>query len=180
MKQALHVIEPTGHPAIPPSMPFALDAKIGKYLIFKLGEEEFGTSVLKVKEIMKMQEITVVPQAPASVQGVINLRGKIIPVINLRRKFGLNDQQHTELTCIVVVRIQLNGGEQPMGIVVDGVVEVLTLTQEDIEDSPDFGMETSAPYVMGMAKIRGKVKILLDIDRVLGGLEYERLAAERA
>ncbi len=164
----------------PSGMPSTSDSRTGKYLIFKLGQEEFGTSVLKVKEIMKMQEITAVPQAPASVQGVINLRGKIIPVINLRCKFGLDEQQPTDVTCIVVVRIQLDGGgEQPMGIVVDGVVEVLTLTQDDIEDSPDFGMEASAPYVMGMAKIKGKVKILLDIDQVLSGLEGERLNADR-
>ncbi len=172
MGTALLATTPTGVPA-------TSDARIGKYLIFKLGQEEFGTSVLKVKEIMKMQEITVVPQAPSSVQGVINLRGKIIPVINLRRKFGLDEQQPTDVTCIVVVRIRLDGGEQPMGIVVDGVVEVLTLTQEDIEDSPDFGMEASAPYVMGMAKIKGKVKILLDIDQVLSGLEGERLGGDR-
>lgn len=173
MGTALHTTSPSG-------MPPAFDARVGKYLIFKLGQEEFGTSVLKVKEIMKMQEVTVVPQAPPSVQGVINLRGKIIPVINLRRKFGLEEQQPTDLTCIIVLRIQLDGGEQPMGIVVDGVVEVLTLAQDDIEDSPDFGMETSAPYVMGMAKIRGKVKILLDIDQVLSGLERERLTADHA
>ncbi len=173
MGTALHPTSSSGTAATP-------DIRIGKYLIFKLGQEEFGTSVLKVKEIMKMQEITVVPQAPPSVQGVINLRGKIIPVINLRCKFGLDEQQPTDLTCIVVVRIQLDGGEQPMGIVVDGVVEVLTLTQDDIEDSPDFGMETPAPYVMGMAKIKGKVKILLDIDQVLSGLEREKLTLHRA
>ncbi len=173
MGTALLTTTPSGMPSTP-------DSRVGKYLIFKLGQEEFGTSVLKVKEIMKMQEITAVPQAPSSVQGVINLRGKIIPVINLRCKFGLDEQQPTDVTCIVVVRIQLDGGgEQPMGIVVDGVVEVLTLTQDDIEDSPDFGMEASAPYVMGMAKIKGKVKILLDIDRVLSGLEGERLNADR-
>jgi purine-binding chemotaxis protein CheW len=156
-----------------------MEGLAGKYLIFQLGEEEFGTSVLKVKEIMKMQEITLVPQTPAFMQGVINLRGKIIPVINLRSKFGLMPQENTDITCIVVVRIQLDGREQPMGIVVDAVVEVMTLSGEDIEDAPDFGMDDSASYVMGMAKIKGKVKILLDIDRVLSGSERDRLSLVR-
>lgn len=154
----------------------ATGASAGKYLIFQLGTEEFGTSVLTVKEIMKMQEITVVPQTPSFVQGVINLRGKIIPVVSLRRKFGLPEQGHTELTCIVVVRIQMESGEQSMGIVVDGVVEVLTLNADDIEDAPDFGLDAAATYVQGMAKIKGKVKILLDINRVLNGQEMTGLA----
>ena len=152
------------------------DVRAGKYLIFQLGEEEFGTSVLKVKEIMKMQEITVVPQTPPFVQGVLNLRGKIVPVINLRRKFGMAEQANTELTCIVVVRMQSELGEQPMGIVVDGVVEVLTLNADEIEDAPDFGLDAVSTYVRGMAKIKGKVKILLDIDQVLNGSDLSRFA----
>jgi purine-binding chemotaxis protein CheW len=152
---------------------------MGKYLIFQLGEEEFGTSVLTVKEIMKMQEITVVPQTPYFVQGVINLRGKIVPVINLRRKFEMPERENTELTCIVVVRLSTDGGEQPVGIVVDGVVEVLTLNAEDIEDSPDFGLDGARSYVRGMAKVKGKVKMLLDIDQVLGGRELESYAGSR-
>ena len=155
------------------------DLRAGKYLIFQLGEEEFGAGVLKVKEIMKMQEVTSVPQTPSFVQGVINLRGKIVPVINLRRKFKLPEQENTERTCIVVVRMQLNGIEQPMGIVVDGVVEVLTLSSDDIEDTPDFGLDGIMPYVQGMAKIKGKVKILLDIDQVLSNQDSNTLATLR-
>ena len=155
------------------------DLRAGKYLIFQLGNEEFGASVLKVKEIMKMQEVTSVPQTPSFVQGVINLRGKIVPVINLRRKFKLSEQENTERTCIVVVRMQLHGTEQPMGIVVDGVVEVLTLSSDDIEDTPDFGLDGIMPYVQGMAKIKGKVKILLDMDQVLSSQDSNALATLR-
>ena len=149
----------------------------GKHLIFQLGSEEFAINVMNVKEIMKMQAITSVPQTPSFVQGVINLRGKIVPVINLRRKFGIEDREDTELTCIVVVRMQVDGGEQPVGIVVDGVVEVLTFNGEDIEDTPDFGLDGVMPYVRGMAKIKGRVKIVLDIEQVLRGNQLERMVA---
>ncbi len=162
-----------------PGAQSATDDRAGKYLIFQLAGEEFGVSVLKVREIMKMQEITPVPQTPAFVRGVINLRGRIVPVIDLRRRFRMIEQDSTELTCIVVVRVPLHGGEQSMGIVVDGVVEVLTLSPDDIEDAPDFGLEVITPYVRGMAKIKGKVKILLDIDQVLHGQEIEKIAILR-
>jgi purine-binding chemotaxis protein CheW len=151
----------------------ALDRRAGKYLIFHLGQEEFGASVLSVKEIMKMQEITTVPQTPACVQGVINLRGKIVPVINLRRKFAMEERENTGLTCIVVMRLSSEHGERLTGIVVDGVVEVLTLNASDIEDAPDFGLELARSYVLGMAKTKGKVRILLDIDQVLSARELE-------
>jgi purine-binding chemotaxis protein CheW len=147
----------------------------GKHLIFQLGAEEFAINVMNVKEIMKMQAITIVPQTPSFVQGVINLRGKIVPVINLRRKFGIEDREDTDLTCIVVVRMQVEGGEQPIGIVVDGVVEVLTFNHDDIEDTPDFGLDGVMPYVRGMAKVKGRVKIVLDIDQVLHGNHLERM-----
>jgi purine-binding chemotaxis protein CheW len=154
-----------------------VDPRAGKYLILELGDEEFGISVMQVKEIMKMQEITTVPQTPQFLQGVINLRGRIVPVVNLRSKFNMPEQTYTEHTCIVVVRVQLEGGEQPMGIVVDGVIEVLLLGSDDIEDSPDFGRESTNSYVRGMAKSKGKVKILLDIDRVLSSRELSGFAS---
>ena len=154
----------------------SVDKRAGKYLIVELATEQFGISVLQVKEIMKMQEITTVPQTPAFLEGVINLRGRIVPVVDLRSKFGMPSQEHTERTCIVVVRVQMDNGEQPMGVVVDGVVEVLMLDAADIEDSPDFGREVANSYVRGMAKSKGKVKILLDIDRVLSSQEFSRFA----
>lgn len=153
------------------------DVRAGKYLIVELANEQFGISVLQVKEIMKMQEITSVPQTPASLEGVINLRGRIVPVVDLRSKFGMPEQPYTERTCIVVVRVQMEAGEQPMGVVVDGVVEVLTLDSGDIEDTPDFGREVTASYVRGMAKSKGMVKILLDIDKVLSNQELSRFAS---
>jgi purine-binding chemotaxis protein CheW len=149
-----------------------IDQRAGKYLIFQLGLEEFGISVMQVKEIMKMQEVTSVPQTSHYLQGVINLRGRIVPVVNLRRKFSLPDAENTDRTCIVVVRSVIGGVEQPMGLIVDGVQEVLMLSSSEIEDAPDFGREVLSDYVRGMATCKGKVKILLDIDVVLNGTSH--------
>ena len=160
-----------------PAAPLNRDDRSGKYLVFQLGSEEFGIRVLQVREIMGVQDITSLPQTPAHVKGVINLRGKVIPVVDLRLKFGLPEQEHTERTCIIVV--QVNRGNRPvsMGIVVDGVVEVLTLAASDIEDTPDFGGGAATPYLLGMAKVKGKVKILLEIDQVLIGQDMSGLDA---
>jgi purine-binding chemotaxis protein CheW len=144
------------------------DERSGKYLVFELGREEFGIRVLKVREIMGIQEITAVPQTPPYVKGVINLRGKVIPVVDLRLKFNLPEQEHTRRTCIIVVQLRGEAGPMLMGIVVDGVAEVLNLSAADIEDTPDFGTGASSAYLLGMAKVKGKVKILLDIDQVMG------------
>jgi purine-binding chemotaxis protein CheW len=152
----------------------------GKYLIFELGNEEFGIGVLQVKEIMKLQEITRVPRAPEYLQGVINLRGRIVPVINLRRRFQMPEEAYTERTCIVVVRTEVGGVEQPIGIIVDGVVEVLLLAADEIEERPDYGREEASSFVRGMAKSKGKVKILLDIDQVLSSQELDTVAAINA
>ena len=158
------------------AVPFAPTDRSGKYLIFHLGTEDFGTEVLKVREIMGLQDITTVPQTPDYVKGVINLRGKVIPVVDLRLKFGLSPQEYTARTCIIVVRTVQAGAEMMIGIIVDGVVEVLTLTEDDIEDTPDFGPGVETPYLRGMAKIKGKVKILLDIDQVLSSNELNGLS----
>jgi purine-binding chemotaxis protein CheW len=153
------------------------DPRAGKYLVFQLGKEDFGTNVLKIREIMKLQEITKVPQTPGFVKGVINLRGKVIPVIDLRAKFGMPEQEYTDQSCIIVIRTHSAGGEIAVGIVVDGVVEVLTLVAADIEDTPDFGRGAVNPCLLGMAKIKGKVKILLDMDEVLSRQEIQSLDA---
>lgn len=157
-------------------MPAASD-RAGKYLIFHLGVEEFGTGVLQVREIMGLQDITTVPQTPPYVKGVINLRGKVIPVVDLRLKFGLQPEEYTQRTCIIVVRTVQNEHDLMIGIIVDGVAEVLTLAEADIEDTPDFGPGVETPYLRGMAKIKGKVKILLDIDKVLNSTELNGLNA---
>jgi purine-binding chemotaxis protein CheW len=140
----------------------------GKYLTFALSDEEYGLPVLKVREIIKMMSITTVPQVPGHVRGVINLRGKVIPVIDLRLKFGFAAQDYTERTCIIVVEVALSNGAVMMGIIVDHVSEVLSITPEEIEQTPEFGERVETSYMKGIAKVKGKVKILLDLDRVLG------------
>jgi len=147
------------------------DARAGKYLTFLIGKEEFGVAVLKVREIMGIQDITAVPQTPAYLKGVINLRGKVIPVVDLRLKFGLASIDYTQRTCIIVVQLQGSSGSLLMGIVVDEVSEVLTLASADIEDTPDFGANVETKYILGMAKVKDKVKILLDINEVLTARE---------
>ena len=141
--------------------------KEGKYLTFSLAEEEYGISILKIKEIIGMMPITMVPQTPEFVKGVINLRGKVIPVIDLRLKFGMDSIDYTERTCIIVVEIEGYAGTVQIGIVVDAVSEVLTIKGDDIEETPTFGTKLNTDYILGMAKMEGGVKILLDIDRVL-------------
>ena len=157
--------------------PQSVEHRAGKYLTFQLGNEEFAIQVLRVREIMGVQEITAVPQTPSYVKGVINLRGKVIPVVDLRLKFGLPEMEYTQRTCIIVVQIQGPAGKLLIGVIVDAVSEVLTLQAGDIEDTPDFGDGVPIPYLLGMAKIKGKVKILLDIDRVLSSQEISGLSA---
>ena len=140
----------------------------GKYLTFMLGREEYGLPVLKVREIIKVMDITHVPQVAAHVLGVINLRGKVIPVIDLRRKFGFPAQEHTERTCIIVAEVELSQATVMMGVVVDAVSEVVNVTSAEIDGAPDFGGQNQTDYILGLAKVKGSVKILLDLDRVLG------------
>lgn len=139
----------------------------GKYLSFSLAGEEYGIGILKVKEIIGMMNITPMPQTPEFVKGVINLRGRVIPVIDLRLRFGLQRQEYTERTCIVVVEIQSDGKELMIGVVVDSVSEVLNIKGTDIEETPSFGNDVDTEYILGMAKYDGGVKILLDIGHVL-------------
>ena len=139
----------------------------GKYLSFFLDREEYGIGILKVKEIIGMMPITPIPQTPEYVKGVINLRGKVIPVIDLRLRFGMAEIAYTDRTCIIVVEFSSASGRLHTGIVVDAVSEVLNIKGSDIEDTPTFGTKLSTDFVLGMAKIGSGVKILLDIDRVL-------------
>jgi purine-binding chemotaxis protein CheW len=152
-----------------------LDPRGGKYLTFGLGKEEFAIQVMRVREIMGIQEITAVPQTPAYVKGVLNLRDKVIPVVDLRLKFGLPELEYTQRTCIIVAQIENLSEKLMLGIIVDGVSEVLTLPAADIEDTPDFGNGVETPYILGMAKIKSKVKILLDINQVFTAQEVARL-----
>lgn len=156
------------------------DTRAGKYLTFGLGREEFAIQVMCVREIMGVQEITAVPQMPEYVKGVINLRGKVIPVVDLRLKFGMPAQEYTQRTCIIVVQIDQQGSRLLIGTVVDEVSEVLTLQSADIEDTPDFGRGVATPYLLGMAKVKGKVKILLDINKVMSEQEVQGLGSALA
>lgn len=152
------------------------EVRAGKYLTFLLAREEYAIQVLKVREIMGIQHITTVPQTPPDVKGVINLRGKVIPVTDLRLKFGLPETEYTQRTCIIVVQLRGESASQ-VGIIVDEVCEVLNLIESDIQDTPDFGHGVSTPYLLGMAKVKGKVKILLDIDHVVSAQEIHGIEA---
>lgn len=144
-------------------------APAGKYLTFVLRQESYGIEVLKVREIIRGTMITAVPQLPAYCRGVINLRGKIIPVMDLRMRFNFDTATDSSTVCIVVVQAQFQtGAPHLMGLVVDGVEEVVTLGAGDIEHTPDFGGQIRADFVTGLAKVKGHVKVLLDIDKVIG------------
>jgi len=155
----------------------SIDPRAGKYLTFRLGREEFGIQVLRVKEIMGVQDITEVPGTPAHLKGVINLRGKIIPVVDLRLKFAFPNAPFTQTTCIIVVQVIQEGEPTMVGIIVDGVCEVANLSPAEIEDPPDFGEGVDMPFVLGIAKSKGTVKILLDIQDVLTVRELRGLEA---
>jgi purine-binding chemotaxis protein CheW len=150
--------------------------KGGKYLTFALGREEYGLEILKVREIIGYMDITAVPRTPSYVKGVINLRGQVISVVDLRAKFGMEAAAKTEETCIIVVEIKQGGRKLSTGIIVDRVSEVLNIAGENIEEAPTFGTAVDTAFILGMGKIGQSVKILLDIDKVLSSDETARLA----
>ena len=165
-------IAPSGNTTTPQT-----DDRAGKYLVFELAGEEFGIRVRAVREIIGIQDITPVPHTPHYVKGVINLRGKVIPVIDIRLKFSLPAAEYTQRACIIVVQVTGHTGSILMGIVVDGVAEVLTLAGSEIEDTPKFADGTQIPYIFGMAKVKNRVKILLDINQVLNNQELFTLSS---
>lgn len=139
----------------------------GKYLTFALGKEEYGVEILKVREIIGFMEITAVPRTSQYIRGVINLRGQVISVMDLRAKFGMESAEQTEQTCIIVVEISKAGRKLSIGIIVDRVSEVLDIAEANIEDSPALGGDVDSDFILGMGKIGPSVKILLDIDKVI-------------
>jgi len=151
----------------------AMTDKEGKYLTFTLADEEYGIGILNIKEIIGMMPITSMPQTPGFVKGVINLRGKVIPVVDLRLLFAMEEIEYTERTCIIVVEIESQAGTVRIGIVVDAVSEVLNIQGKDIEDAPTFGHKLNTEYILGMAKMDTSVKILLDISGMLTSEEVE-------
>lgn len=154
----------------------AASTKAGKYLTFSLAGEEYGLEILKVREIIGLMDITAVPRTPQFVRGVINLRGKVIPVIDLRAKFTMPTAEITDETCIIVVCV----GSVEMGILVDKVSEVLDVAASEIEDTPSFGVNINTDFILGMGKASSKVIILLDIDKVMTGAEIASVAGTAA
>ena len=147
----------------------------GKYLTFKVANEEYGLEILKVQEIIGIMTVTRVPKMPDFVRGVINLRGKVIPVIDLRLKFGIQSQDDTEKTCIIVVQITRDSSQVTTGVIVDEVSEVLDIEEDQVEDAPLFGESVDTDFILGMGKVGQKVVMFLDIDKVLSGGEIERI-----
>ena len=174
----------TLQPTIPSVLSDALGGggdKENKFLTFRLGKEEYGVEILKVREIIGIIDVTPLPQTPEYVKGVINLRGKIIPVIELRAKFTLPSVEYTEETCVIVMEVsEGEEGEQfQMGVIVDSVNEVLDISQNQIEPAPRFGCALNTEYILGVGKVtiddKEKVIILLEIDKVLTESEVESI-----
>lgn len=158
-------------------------AQTSKHLTFKLGEEEYGLDILKVQEIIGIMPITRVPRTPAYVRGVINLRGRVIPVVDLRVKFGVSKPEDTERTCIVVVQVAGTSVATTMGVVVDEVSEVVDIPESAVDETPRFGADVETDFVLGIGKLADKVVMLLDIDRVLTSTDVEvieRIAKKKA
>ena len=155
----------------------SLDAKGGKYLTFRLQEEEYGLEILKVREIIGLMDITSVPQTPDYVAGVINLRGKVIPVVDLRLKFSMPHEEFTDQTCTIVVEVSTTAGATLVGIIVDTVSEVLDIPGGDIEAAPEFGASVDTSFILGIGKVKSGIKILLEIDTVLAVKELLAVAA---
>ncbi len=145
----------------------SLSTLAGKYLTFNLGTEEYALPILNVHEIIGIMDITPVPRTPKFIRGVINLRGKVIPVLELRKKFSMPAVEDTEKTCIIIVHAVLEEDEVNMGLIVDEVSEVLDLKADEIEPTPSFGGDFQTSFIMGMAKTGDRVRILLDIQQVL-------------
>lgn len=158
------------------------DHLAGKYLTFDLADEQFGIRILKVREIIRVMNTTRVPGAPSYVRGVVNLRGRIIPVLELRARFGLDAIEDGDRTCIVVVEVERDGRHVQMGLLVDSVCEVLMVTEDDVEPPPEFGGAVEGTLLMGIARTEDDVRILLDVDRVVvdvdAGSSLDELAAD--
>lgn len=150
-----------------------ITATAGKYLTFRLAEEGYGVTILKIQEIIGLLSVTRVPRLPDFIRGVINLRGKVIPVVDLRLKFGLSRGEDTDRTCIIVLQILRDNQETTVGILVDEVLEVLDLAEAQIEPPPEFGTIVDTKFLQGMGKVDERVLIILDIDRVLSEQELE-------
>jgi purine-binding chemotaxis protein CheW len=151
-----------------------------QYLTFLLANEECAISILKVKEIIEYVTVTTVPKAPKWARGVINLRGSVVPVVNLAAKFGMEQKPTSKTTCIVIVETQFEGQDVTIGVIADAVSQVLDLSDEDIRPVPDFGTQVQMDYLLGMAQLGRKFALLLDVDKVLTTEELHDLSAVSA
>ncbi len=149
----------------------------GKYLTFSLGSEEYGVEIMKIREIIGIMEITAVPHTPEYIKGVINLRGRVIPILELRLRFNMATKEYDDRTCIIVVEVNGPSGPIMIGMLVDSVSEVVNIDSAEIEPPPEFGTPTESENILGMGKIKGDVKILLDVDKIVGAGVLEHLEA---
>ena len=145
-----------------------VDSRAGKYLSFFLASEEYGVEILKVQEIIGRMPITPVPLTSRYIRGVINLRGKIHPIMDLKVKFGMDESRMTDETCIIVIKTS----SMMMGILVDKVSEVINVASNDIEDTPSFGADINPEYLLGVGKTGGRVRLLLDIEKVITASDF--------
>jgi purine-binding chemotaxis protein CheW len=146
-----------------------------QYLTFQMSEDEYAVGIAHVREIIEYSAVTRVPKAPAWIRGVINVRGSVVPVVDLAVKFGVAARPVTKTTCIIILEIKLDGEDSTMGVIADAVNEVASFTEEDIAEAPSFGTRVRVEYLLGMAKIGKKFALMLDIHKVLSGEELVRL-----
>ncbi len=151
-------------------------SRAGKYLTFNLGPEEYGIEILKVVEIIGLMKITAVPRTPDYVRGIINLRGTIHPVIDLRTKFNMESIDDTQETCIIVLEIEKDGQSEQIGVVVDNVKEVQDIADQEIEDSPSLGHDVDTKFIKGMANVKDKVVILLNVEKIFSESDLKEVA----
>ena len=152
-----------------------MESQDGKYLTFFLGNEDYGIPILQVKEIIGMMDITQVPKTHEFIKGIINLRGKIIPIMDLRLKFSMEVKEYTERTCIIVVEVLINKLVRQMGIVVDTVSEVLNIEDKEIESALDYGANVEGDFLTGIGKVKDRVVMLLNIDKIINYEEMIKL-----
>ena len=151
-------------------------AHAGKYLTFSLAEEHYGLEILRVQELVGLLPVTRVPRLPAFVAGVVNLRGRVIPLVDLRLCFGMPASAMDDRTCVIIVGVERAGGHSAMGVMVDGVSDVVQLAQEAIEPTPEFGTSVDTSFVTGVGRLEDRVVLLLDIDKVLSSGELDAIA----
>lgn len=150
-----------------------LDSDADQYLTFVLGSEEYGVDILRVQEIKGWDSVTPIPNTPDYIKGVINLRGTIVPIVDLRQRFNMPEVEYGPITVVIVLKIECNDRDRIMGIVVDGVSDVYDVPQEEMKEAPDFGSVVDTEFVRGLATVEDKMIIILDIDHLLSGNEMQ-------